>query len=79
MTAGIIARFRTMDIARGSVLAGHVLGSVIPTMFATAIVTMVAVVDRLPADDGAGGVARGHRAGRGDGVAISWLCVASGW
>ena len=29
MTAGIIARFRTMSIARGAVLAGHVLGSVI--------------------------------------------------
>ena len=31
MTAGIIARFRTMDIARVSVLTGHVVGSVIQT------------------------------------------------
>ena len=29
MTAGIIARFRTMAIARGSVLTGHIAGSVI--------------------------------------------------
>ena len=29
MTTGIIARFRTMDIARVSVLTGHVLGAVI--------------------------------------------------
>ena len=35
MTAGIIARFRTMAIARASVLAGHVIGSVIQTMLAT--------------------------------------------
>ena len=34
MTEGIIARFRTMAIARASVLAGHVLGSVIQTMLA---------------------------------------------
>jgi ABC-2 type transport system permease protein len=31
MTTGIIARFRTMDIARVSVLTGHVLGAVIKT------------------------------------------------
>ena len=30
MTEGIIARFRTMAIARASVLAGHVIGSVDP-------------------------------------------------
>src|SRR6187200_776053 len=29
MTEGIIARFRTMAIARGAVLTGHVVGSVI--------------------------------------------------
>src|SRR3954447_16315292 len=31
MTGGIIARFRTMDIARSSVLTGQVLGAVIKT------------------------------------------------
>jgi ABC-2 type transport system permease protein len=44
MTAGIVARFRTMAIARASVLAGHVLGSVIQTMLAVAVVVVVAVV-----------------------------------
>jgi ABC-2 type transport system permease protein len=44
MTEGIIARFRTMDIARVSVLTGHVIGSVIQTMLAIAIVTVVAVL-----------------------------------
>jgi ABC-2 type transport system permease protein len=39
MTTGIIARFRTMDIARVSVLTGHVLGAVIRTAFAVVIVT----------------------------------------
>jgi ABC-2 type transport system permease protein len=38
MTTGIIARFRTMDIARVSVLTGHVLGAVIKTGFAVVIV-----------------------------------------
>ena len=37
MTEGIIARFRTMNIARVSVLTGHVIGSVIQTMLAVAV------------------------------------------
>ena len=44
MTTGIIARFKTMDIARVSVLTGHVIGSVIQTMIAIAIVMAVAVL-----------------------------------
>ena len=44
MTEGIIARFRTMAIARASVLTGHVLGSVLQTMIATALVVAVAVI-----------------------------------
>jgi len=43
MTAGIIARFRTMAIARSSVLAGHLLGAVLQTLLATAIVVVVAL------------------------------------
>jgi ABC-2 type transport system permease protein len=42
MTTGIIARFRTMDIARASVLTGHVLGAVIKTCFALVVVTAFA-------------------------------------
>jgi ABC-2 type transport system permease protein len=44
MTAGIIARFRTMAIARGSVLAGHIVGSIIQVFLAIALVLVVAVV-----------------------------------
>jgi ABC-2 type transport system permease protein len=42
MSTGIIARFRTMDIARVSVLTGHVLGAVIKTAFAVVIVAAFA-------------------------------------
>jgi ABC-2 type transport system permease protein len=44
MTEGIIARFRTMAVARASVLTGHVVGSVIQTMLAVAIVVGVALL-----------------------------------
>jgi ABC-2 type transport system permease protein len=44
MTEGIIARFRTMHIARVSVLTGHVVGSVIQAMFALTIVIGVALL-----------------------------------
>src|SRR4029078_7074062 len=44
MTEGIIDRFRTMAIGRTSVLTGHVVGSVIPTLLALAIVMIVALV-----------------------------------
>jgi ABC-2 type transport system permease protein len=44
MSGGIIARFRTMAVARASVLAGHVIGSVIQTMLALAVVMAVALL-----------------------------------
>jgi ABC-2 type transport system permease protein len=43
MTEGIIDRFRTMAIARGAVLIGHVLGSLIQTIIGLAIVLAVAL------------------------------------
>ena len=42
MQEGIIARFRTMAIARVSVLTGHVVGSVIQTMLGLALVIGIA-------------------------------------
>jgi ABC-2 type transport system permease protein len=42
MTGGIIDRFRTMAIARASVLTGHVLGSLIQTLVAIAVLIGVA-------------------------------------
>ncbi|WP_407566979.1 ABC transporter permease [Polymorphospora sp. A560] len=44
MTEGIIDRFRTLSIFRPSVLAGHVLGSMIQTMLGLAAVTGVALL-----------------------------------
>ena len=42
MTGGIIDRFRTMAIARASVLTGHVLGSLIQVLVAMAVLIGVA-------------------------------------
>jgi ABC-2 type transport system permease protein len=42
MTGGIIDRFRTMAIARASVLTGHVMGSLIQTVLAVGILIGVA-------------------------------------
>jgi ABC-2 type transport system permease protein len=44
MTEGIVARFRTMAIARVSVLTGHVLGSLTQTLLSMAVVTGVALL-----------------------------------
>jgi ABC-2 type transport system permease protein len=53
MTTGIIARFRTMNIARVSVLTGHVLGAVIKTGFAVVIVAGFAFALGFRSDAGA--------------------------
>ncbi|MER5751581.1 ABC transporter permease [Streptomyces sp. NPDC002088] len=60
MTEGIIARFRTMAIHRGSVLIGHVIGSVLQ-----AIISVVLV--------GAVGVAIGFRST--DATVLEWLAA----
>ncbi|WP_328949743.1 ABC transporter permease [Streptomyces sp. NBC_01220] len=60
MTEGIIARFRTMAIHRGSVLVGHVIGSVLQSVASVVLV-------------GAVGVAIGFRAV--DATAVEWLAA----
>ncbi|MGW2642893.1 ABC transporter permease [Streptomyces sp. NPDC001348] len=60
MTEGIIARFRTMAISRTSVLIGHVVGSVIQSLMALAVVLGV-------------GVAIGFRP---DATPLEWLAAA---
>ncbi|MFF5338581.1 ABC transporter permease [Streptomyces sp. NPDC013181] len=60
MTEGIVARFRTMAIHRGSVLFGHVAGSVLRTLLSVVIV-------------GAVGVAMGFRSV--DATALEWLAA----
>ncbi len=43
MTAGLTARFRTMAVYRGSVLVGHVVGSVLQCVMSVVLVGAVAV------------------------------------
>ena len=64
MTEGIIARFRTMAIARASVLTGHVIGSVIQTMLAIVDRHGRRGADRVPADHRSDRMARGDRPAR---------------
>jgi ABC-2 type transport system permease protein len=78
MTEGIIARFRTMHIARVSVLTGHVVGSVIQAMISLAIVIGVALLVGFRPTAGLGG----WLATAGFLVVVTfalvWLCVALG-
>jgi ABC-2 type transport system permease protein len=43
MTEGIIARFRTMAVARSSVLTGHVVGATVQTVIGVVVVTGAAI------------------------------------
>jgi len=54
MTEGIVDRFRTMAIARVSVLTGHVLGSLVQTMLSIAAVIGVALLIGFRPSAGAG-------------------------
>jgi len=78
MTTGIIARFKTMDIARVSVLTGHVIGSVIQTMIAIAIVMAVAVLIGFRATTGPLEWAAAAGLLVLTASAMSWLSVALG-
>ena len=78
MSEGIIARFRTMAVARVSVLTGHVIGSMIQTMLALAVVMAVALLIGFRPTTGpiewlaaAGLLALAA-------LAVSWLSVALG-
>ena len=78
MTEGIIARFRTMAIARVSVLTGHVLGSMIQTMLSLAVVTAVALlVGFRPTADLADWIAAVGVVAM-TALALTWLSVALG-
>jgi ABC-2 type transport system permease protein len=78
MTEGIIARFRTMAVARSSVLTGHVVGATIQTMIGVAVATAAAIaVGFRPHANAAEWLAA-------FGVvllltfAVTWLCVGLG-
>ncbi|HEV7186438.1 MAG TPA: ABC transporter permease, partial [Blastococcus sp.] len=53
MNEGIIARFRTMSVARASVLTGHVVGAVVQTMIGVTFVVAVALLVGFRPDAGA--------------------------
>ena len=78
MTEGIIARFRTMAVARSSVLTGHVVGATIQTLIGVVVVTAAALaVGFRPHANAAEWLAA-------FGVvllltfAVTWLCVGLG-
>jgi ABC-2 type transport system permease protein len=52
MTEGIIARFRSMSIARASVLTGHVVGAVVQTMIGLVFVVAVLMLVGFRPDAG---------------------------
>ena len=78
MNEGIIARFRTMAITRLSVLTGHVLGSVIQTMLALAVVMLVAVLMGYRSTTGPVQWAAAAALLMFAALAVSWLSVALG-
>ena len=78
MTEGIIARFRTMAVARSAVLTGHVVAATVQTLVGVVVVTLVAIaVGFRPHANPAEWVAA-------LGVvllltfAVTWLCVGLG-
>jgi ABC-2 type transport system permease protein len=78
MSEGIIARFRTMAIARTSVLTGQVLGSLIRTLISGVLVVVVAVaLGFRPAATPAGWVAAAGLFALLT-VALTWLATAFG-
>jgi ABC-2 type transport system permease protein len=78
MTEGIIARFRTMHIARVSVLTGHVLGSMIQAMLSLAIVVGVALLVGFRPTAGLGGWLATAGFLMAVTFALVWLSVALG-
>jgi ABC-2 type transport system permease protein len=78
MTEGITARFRTMAIARASVLAGHVLGNTLQALIAVVLVLAVGLLIGFRPTAGVGGwlLAVGLLALVA--LAVSWLGVGMG-
>jgi ABC-2 type transport system permease protein len=78
MTEGIIARFRTMSIARASVLTGHVVGALIQTMVGLALVVAVALLVGFRPDADALEWLAAIGVLAMTSFALSWLSVAMG-
>ncbi|OUS95239.1 ABC transporter permease [Rhodococcus sp. NCIMB 12038] len=78
MTEGIIARFRTMAIARVSVLTGHVVGSMIQTLISLVLVVGVAVLIGFRPTAGLGEWIAATAVLAMFTFALTWLSVAFG-
>ena len=78
MTEGIVARFRTMAIARVSLLTGHVLGSIIQTFIGLGIVLGVAVAVGFRTDTSLAGWLGIAGVLAMASFAFTWLAVALG-
>lgn len=78
MTEGIIARFRTMAIARVSVLTGHVIGSMIQTLISLVLVVGVAVLIGFRPTAGLGEWVAATAVLAMFTFALTWLSVAFG-
>ncbi|MGX7827511.1 ABC transporter permease [Actinokineospora sp. 24-640] len=78
MTEGIVARFRTMSIARVSVLTGHVVGSLVQAFLSLAVVVGVALLIGLEPRAGFGGWLVLGALLAAVSFALIWLTVAIG-
>jgi ABC-2 type transport system permease protein len=78
MTEGIIARFRTMNIARVSVLSAHVYGTAVQTLFGVAVVLGIAALIGFRPDTGALGWLALAGVVALTSLALGWLTVALG-
>ncbi len=78
MTEGIVARFRTMDISRSAVLAGHVVGNTLQQVIAVMITMAVAVLIGFRPTAGLAGWLGALVLVVAVTLALTWLCVALG-
>lgn len=78
MAEGIIDRFRTMPIARGSVLAGHVIGGVIRTVLTAVVLVGVALLMGFRPVAGVAGWLAAAGVILVAALAFTWLAVALG-
>jgi ABC-2 type transport system permease protein len=78
MTEGVVTRFRTMSIARGAVLTGHVAGAVVQTLLAQVAVLGVALLLGFRPGGGVVGCLAALGVLAVVGFALAWLSVALG-
>jgi ABC-2 type transport system permease protein len=75
---GIVDRFKTMPIARASVLTGHVLAALVQTLLGVAALFLLALVLGYRPDASAGWLVAALGFVLLLGIAVTWLCVALG-